>query len=67
MGFRKSYIFITAKTKRILVAKMGKEAIHLGHGQLHMGISGVEEVGENVMVILLMNNSIQEHFGGRLL
>jgi translation initiation factor 2 beta subunit (eIF-2beta)/eIF-5 len=32
-----------AKTKRILVAKMGKEAIHLGHGQLHMGISGVEE------------------------
>ncbi|KAL7074634.1 hypothetical protein ACQ4LE_005773 [Meloidogyne hapla] len=32
-----------AKTKRILVAKMGKEAIHLGHGQLHLGISGVEE------------------------
>lgn len=35
------------KTKRILVAKMGKEAIHLGHGQLHLGISGVEE---NTMV-----------------
>jgi aminoglycoside phosphotransferase family enzyme len=33
-----------AKTKRILVAKMGKEAIHLGHGHLHLGISGVEEV-----------------------
>ncbi|KAL3112014.1 hypothetical protein niasHT_011292 [Heterodera trifolii] len=32
-----------AKTKRILVAKMGNEAVHLGHGHLHLGISGVEE------------------------
>lgn len=30
-----------AKTKRMLVAKMGKEAVHLGHGDL--GITGVEE------------------------
>uniref|UniRef100_A0A915LZ16 Uncharacterized protein n=1 Tax=Meloidogyne javanica TaxID=6303 RepID=A0A915LZ16_MELJA len=32
-----------ARTTRILLAKMGREAIHLGHGQSHLGISGVEE------------------------
>lgn len=32
---------VSAKTKRLLVSKMGKEALHLGHGDL--GITGVEE------------------------
>jgi hypothetical protein len=31
------------KTKRMLVSKMGKEAVNLGHGDLHLGIMGVEE------------------------
>lgn len=40
---------------------MGKEAIHLGHGQLHLGISGVEEVS---IFIQLKSNKILEHLSG---
>lgn len=35
------YLFISLQTKRMLVEKMGREAVELGHGEV--SITGVEE------------------------